>query len=210
MDKQGALTTIKNNFVRAMYHPSDINEHLLTLKNYSVLSQSVLECGVRSCVSTWAFAQGLIENGNEIKKLVSVDIDNPPNIENVKNIFKNVLDFTFIKDNDLNISEDEKYDIIFIDTWHIEGQLSRELEKFHKMCNKYIIMHDTTIDEWKGESIRMKMNIHQQSKESGYTIEEICSGLWPAIDKFLKNHTDFVIKERFYNNNGLTILERMV
>lgn len=67
-------------------------------------------------------------------------------------------------------------------------------------------MHDTTVDEWNGETIRMNMNAIEQSEISGFSIEEINKGLWPAIDEFLANNPTWKIKERFTNNNGLTIL----
>ena len=34
-------------------------------------------------------------------------------------------------------------------------------------------------------------------------------GLWPAIEEFMKDNSHWVIAERFYNNNGLTILKRI-
>jgi hypothetical protein len=43
--------------------PSDINEHIPTLYEYSKTCESVLELGVRSGVSTFAFIKGLSENG---------------------------------------------------------------------------------------------------------------------------------------------------
>jgi len=69
-------------------------------------------------------------------------------------------------------------------------------------------MHDTTVDEIYGETIRMSWDAAQQSKESGFPIEEINKGLWPAITDFLANNPEWFIKERFTNNNGLTILAR--
>ena len=33
-------------------------------------------------------------------------------------------------------------------------------------------------------------------------------GLWPAIEEFLTDNHEWYLKERFENNNGLTILER--
>lgn len=202
-------TIITNNFTLMKITPSDINEHIQTLKNYTEQCESVLECGVRSCVSTWAFAKGLLDNNSDKKRLVSVDLDYPRNIDNISDILSKEIDFEFIKSNDLLISEEEHFDIIFIDTWHVEGQLKRELEKFSKMCKKYIIMHDTTVDEWKGESIRMNMNIQQQMIDSGFTYKEITTGLWPAIDDFLLKNKNFKILERYINNNGLTILKRI-
>ena len=70
-------------------------------------------------------------------------------------------------------------------------------------------MHDTTVDGIYGETIRNKMNAVQQSKDTGISIEEINKGLWPAITEFLEIHTDWKLKERFTNNNGLTILEKI-
>jgi len=34
-------------------------------------------------------------------------------------------------------------------------------------------------------------------------------GLWPAVEEFINEHPEWKIKERFTNNNGLTILERV-
>ena len=50
---------------------SDINEHLITLKKYTEECDTVVEMGVRSIVSTWAFLAG------NPKKLISLDLHNP-------------------------------------------------------------------------------------------------------------------------------------
>jgi hypothetical protein len=42
--------------------------------------------------------------------------------------------------------------------------LKRELAKFAPNTNKYIIMHDTTVDEIYGETIRTGMNSKQQTR----------------------------------------------
>jgi len=109
----------------------------------------------------------------------------------------------------LELDFKETYDLTFIDTWHVYGQLKRELAKFAPITNKYIIMHDTTVDEWEGETIRMGMNATEQSASSGFSLEEINKGLWPAIDEFLVSNKDWVLHERFVNNNGLTILRKI-
>jgi hypothetical protein len=110
--------------------------------------------------------------------------------------------------NNLALDSDENYDITFIDTWHVYGQLKRELAKFANKTNKYIIMHDTTVDEIHGETIRRGWDATSQSKESGFAISEINKGLWPAVDEFLQANDEWYIKERFTNNHGLTILAR--
>ena len=70
-------------------------------------------------------------------------------------------------------------------------------------------MHDTTIDDYKGETIRMNWNAEKQSIDSGIPINEINKGLIPAINEFLENNNNWKIKEKFDNNNGLTILEKI-
>lgn len=100
--------------------------------------------------------------------------------------------------------------MVFIDTWHIYGQLKRELDKFSKITNKYIIMHDTTIDAIYGETIRLGWNAHQQAIESGFTVEEINCGLSKAIEEFLQNNSnEWVLYEKYTNNNGLTVLKKL-
>lgn len=188
---------------------SDINEHVPTLYKYAKECESVLECGVRTVVSSWGFAKGLIENEKAQKKLICSDLVRHSNINILKENCENSgIDFEFIEGDDLKI-EIEPVDLVFIDTWHIYGHLKRELAKFKDLSKKYIIMHDTTIDEWLGESIRCGWNTKKQSIDSGYPENEICLGLWPAIDQFLQENKEWKLKERYINNNGLTILEKI-
>ena len=121
----------------------------------------------------------------------------------------NGIEYTFRQHDSATVDIPSEVDMLFIDTWHIYGHLKRELAKHHPSVKKYIIMHDTTVDEWEGESIRMGMDIPKQVQESGYPEEEIRKGLWPAVEEFLAEHSEWKIKERFTNNNGLTILERV-
>ena len=41
-----------------------------------------------------------------------------------------------------------------------------------------------------------------------FPVEEINCGLWKAVEEFLKNNADWVLHERYTNNNGLTILKK--
>ena len=70
-------------------------------------------------------------------------------------------------------------------------------------------MHDTTSDEIYGETLRVGWDAKKQSVETGIPVEEITKGLWPAIQEFLDVNPEWKLKERFTNNNGLTILERV-
>jgi hypothetical protein len=186
---------------------SDIQEHLITLYQYASESNSVFETGVRGCISSWAFLYGLLSNNNGIKKKLLCNDINNCDIDQLLDVAKSFdIEINYIWKNNLLIDINENYDITFIDTWHIYGQLKRELEKFSKITNKYIIMHDTTIDGEIGESVRNRWDINQQSIDTGIPIDEIYKGLWLAIEEFLENNTDWYLVKRYTNNNGLTII----
>ena len=188
---------------------SDINEHLPTLYQYAQECESIIELGVRGVISSYALINGLMNNNKQNKKILLNDIS-PCDINELLSITNNLpveVNYMWINDLDLDISEN--VDLTFIDTWHVYGHLKKELDKFSKVTNKYIIMHDTTVDEWLGETIRCGLNAEQQSRETGIPVNEINKGLWPAIEEFLDSNKNWKIKERFRNNNGLTILEKI-
>jgi hypothetical protein len=201
------MTTILHHaYERLCAKESDINEHLPTLYSYGLKSNHITECGVRSVVSSYAFALALL--GRDTTKLIQVDLVKTGNVER----FQEECDMYgvqthFYEASDLECPMEET-DLLFIDTWHIYGHLKRELSRWNSVVKKYIILHDTTVDEWEGESLRCGWNIAQQSVDSGIPEEEISKGLWPAIEEFLENHPEWILKERFMNNNGLTVLER--
>jgi beta-1,4-mannosyl-glycoprotein beta-1,4-N-acetylglucosaminyltransferase len=188
--------------------PSDINEHLPTLFSYAKECDSIIETGVRGCVSSWALLYGLMCNNKAKKKIFMNDI-NECDISLFLNYSK-ILDIdVFYKwQNNLDLDLNERYDMIFIDTWHVYGQLKRELNKFVPHINKYIIMHDTTVDEIDGETVRNGWNAKEQSIKTGIPVDEITKGLGLAIVEFLDNNLEWEIDNKFINNNGLTILKR--
>jgi len=186
--------------------PSDINEHLSTLYRYARNCTHVTECGVRSVVSSYAFAAALVNRPGT--KLVQVDPVSHSNIVAFGlEAISEGLDVVFHNQSDLECPLEET-DLLFIDTWHVYGHLKRELARWHSHVRSYIILHDTTIDEWQGETLRVGWDAERQSRESGIPVNEINMGLWPAVVEFLSSHPEWVIRERFTNNNGLTVLER--
>ena len=200
---------IKNTYNNLSRFPSDINEHLPTLYKYATECETILETGVRGCISSWALVYGLLNNNSDNKAIILNDIF-PCNIDKLLDGTKDlpiIVQYKWI--NNLQLEIPYNVDLTFIDTWHVYGQLKRELDKFSKITDKYIIMHDTTVDEWEGESIRMRCDIDAQVKFSGFPRDEITRGLWPAISEFLSVHPEWVLHERFTNNNGLTILKRV-
>ena len=167
--------------------PSDINEHLPTLKRYTEECDHVTEMGVRWVVSTYAFMMG------KPKTLISYDIEPIENWgtgrEFLTNLAKeNGVHFEFHVADTLKI-EIEQTDLLFLDTDHTYKQVKSELELHGNKSNKYIIFHDTTSFEL-----------------GGFDYDE--TGIWKAIEEFLEANPHWTIHERFTNNNGLTILKR--
>lgn len=186
---------------------SDINEHLPVLYEYTKKCKTVVECGVRTIVSSYAFAYGL--KGTPGNSLTMVDPAGSPAMPAFLDLCKSEgINAKFLEQSDL-VCPLLQTDLLFIDTWHIYGQLKRELARWHGSVSKYIIMHDTTVDEWKGETIRLGWNADVQSKQFGIPVEEINKGLWPAVQEFLDSHSEWKLEKRLTNNNGLTILARV-
>lgn len=186
--------------------PSDINEHLPTLRALAFECRHITEAGVRSVVSSYAFATAL--KGKPDHKLVQVDLEKSPNVTKFQaECAAERVNTIFYEESDLTCPVAET-DLLFIDTWHIYGHLKRELARWHSYAKTYIVLHDTTVDEWVGETIRNGWDPVAQSKSSGIPVEEIKKGLWPAVEEFLRDHPEWRLEKRYTNNNGLTILKR--
>jgi cephalosporin hydroxylase len=192
----------------AVKKPSDINEHLPTLRSLAREAKSVAEFGVRGVVSTWALLLGLMEAGGTV--MYSVDINTAPGIENAISLARtNGIDMRFIQADSASVNLPTPVDLLFIDTWHVYAHLKRELAFHHGRVNKYIVMHDTEVDKERGESLRMHANVDLQSRRSGYPVDEIKCGLGRAISEFLATHGDeWELYKHFPNNNGLTVLKK--
>jgi hypothetical protein len=205
------MQTILDNYRHHSESTGDINEHLPTLARYASECESIIELGVRGCISSWAFCKGLLNNNKPIKKMFLNDIT-VCDIESLLCAAKSPdvnIDVTYQWINDLLVDTScLETDLTFIDTWHVYAQLKRELEKYSKITKKYIIMHDTEVDANYGETIRCGWNAEEQSRQTGYPVEEINRGLIPAVVEFLENNPEWTMHEHYKNNNGLTVLQR--
>lgn len=193
---------------------NDINEHLNTIANYVKETESVLALCWQGTQIYWTLAHGLLNNKSENKKSLFYNNKISFDIEEFTNVTRHLknISITFTKEDILQYelpSDIPSVDTLFLDSWHVYGCMKRELEKYAPKINKYIVMHDTTIDEWDGETLRCGLDADKQNKETGIPIYEINRGVWPAIQEFLNDNPQWVVKERFTNNNGLTILERV-
>ena len=197
---------LKLNYQQKCSQPSDIFEHLPILYEYTQKCDSVVECGVRDVVSSYSFAYGL--KGNQKNSYIMIDIDQTKSVEDFLNLCKEEnVNASFIKGSDLNTPL-VNTDLLFIDTWHCYAQLKRELEYWNSSVNKYIIMHDTSSFEMHSDTY-LYGDLNKDCLNSGFSKEEVSKGLWPAIVDFLKNHSEWTLEKRYFNNNGLTILARL-
>ena len=221
------MSVIQSKYKAECCVPSDIHEHLPTLYKYASECSHVTECGGINSFPAYALAAGLVGRGATklVDPLPKEGSAVPSAAHSVKlvQIHNKVVDGRdqFASDctaeglAHVNYLENslkaniEDTDLLFIDTWHVYGHLKRELDRWHSHVGKYIIMHDTTVDEWLGETVRVGWNSAAQSQQTGIPENEIRMGVWPAIGEFLEKHPEWKIAERFTNNNGLTVLRRV-
>jgi len=180
----------------------DINEHLPTLRKYASECNHVTEMGTRFAVSTHALLIG------KPSKVVAIDLNKhfyTPYENDVKLFAESCgVEYEFIEGDDLNM-DIEQTDMLFIDTLHTYNQLSKELRKHEKSVNKWIILHDTITFGERDEDFYRNGKINE-----GVSTQEVTKrGLYVALIDFLTENKDWVIKEHFTNNNGLTVIERV-
>jgi len=178
------LDALERKYIQLRDTPSDINEHLPTLRSYASQCRNVTEFGVGR--SSWALAQA------RPKVLRCYDPRPDPNRCFGDDLLKMAKEagiiMSFTQANDLEIRIDPT-DMLFIDTLHTCSQLSQELEMHAPNVVGYILMHDTEIFGMRGED----------GSEPG---------LIGAVDRFLAKHQEWRETDRYRNNNGLMILER--
>jgi glycosyltransferase involved in cell wall biosynthesis/Tfp pilus assembly protein PilF len=161
--------------------PSDINEHLPTLCSLAMECRHVTEMGTRMGVSTTAFLFA------QPDKLVCYDHRKYPQVDQLQALAGRT-EFVFNLADVLKVAIEET-DLLFIDTLHDYEQLQQELFLHGSKVRKYLVLHDTTTFGQRGETLGHR-------------------GLWPAVEEFLALGS-FRLKQRYENNHGLTILERV-
>jgi len=180
---------------------SDINEHIPTILQYGQECSHITEMGVRGILSTWAWLACAPED-----KFISYDLYHPShwggNIAEVEDTAKAYgINYEFKQADVLKIDIDET-DLLFIDTWHHYNQLKAELERHSPKARKYICLHDTTSYEHHSEPTTSENDFKDELQWD--------KGLWDAVSEFLEENKDiWKLRERFTNNNGFTIIERI-
>ena len=162
--------------------PSDINEHLPTLRSLAEECNHVTEMGTRYGVSTIALLAA------QPKKLVCYDIRTRSTLDSLKRLGEDI-DFVFNVESTLE-ADIEPTEFLFIDTYHTYDHLKQELNLHADKVSRYIAMHDT-------ESCGLVGGHGSGAK-----------GLKLAYEEFLAENSDWVLFKHFSNCNGLTILAR--
>ena len=142
--------------------------------------------------------------------MYSVDIQPTPNLTEATGAVAVLgIDHRFLMADSATVRLPRPVDLLFIDTWHVFGQLRRELHHHQASVRRYILLHDTEVDHDDGESVRRKHDVDAESRRTGYPAHEIRLGLWPAVEEFLARHPEWELKTHYTNNNGLTVLRRV-
>jgi hypothetical protein len=166
--------------------------------------------GVRRCVSSWAFLAGLDESSMLKKELLCVDIA-PADTSELARWAGRLMPpvrVTMLVADSRKIVLPHEFDLLFIDTLHVYGQLKAELWAHEKRIRRFIVLHDTEIDGDQGEVLRMGWDARKMAQDTGMKEEELLQGLGRAIQEFLSTFPDWVRQSHFANNNGLTVLAR--
>jgi len=183
----------------------DIGEHMHLLKQLAQECPHVTEIGIGPVVSTWGLLQGLAENRSPLRTYIGIDLVSPPEDYTLaRNLAEQKgIRFVFQKGNDLFLTI-LPTDLLFIDSLHTYCQLTYELETFSPMVRKYIALHDTS-EPW-GDRDDSEYIGNYSEYPAHYNRTK--RGLWPAVEDFLRSHSEWTLLERYFNCHGFTILQR--
>jgi hypothetical protein len=194
MKNKSGQTTIVENYNHFCAIPSDIHEHLPTLKRYAEQCEHITEFGVRAVVSTWALLMG------QPKTLRCFDIHKDNSINQAIEAADDFgIDMKF-KEADVLKIEIEPTEMLFIDTLHTYTQLKKELELHSSKVSKFIAFHDVVTYGYKPEPASW------QTPEIMKNYVQNDKGIMTAIEEFLEVNQDWQKIEFNTNNNGLLII----
>lgn len=172
--------TLEEWYAQVWKTPSDINEHVPTLRRLAEGCEHVVEFGHRRNVSSVAILAG------QPKRFTSYDLATSATESGIKERM-GATEFRFIRGDSLEV-DIEECDLLFIDTRHTATQLLAELTRHGPKCRRRIALHDTTVYGTNGEG-------------GG-------PGLLPALREWLRDHPEWSVVEEYENNNGMMVLSR--
>lgn len=193
------MRTLDQAFLDALNRPSDISEHLETIRYYAAGYQHITEMGVRGGVSTWALLSA------RPRRLVCYDILPIDMSEHARIAAMEHIDFEF-RQADVIEATIEETDCILIDTWHTYSQLCAELQLHSPRVRNlgHIILHDTYTYGYIDEPAYP----HSSAYALRYGKLSAKRGLRLALTEFINSSPEWRIVLDHHHNNGLTILRR--
>jgi hypothetical protein len=127
------MDLVNNRYENLCNEPSDIHEHLPTLYKYATECESVIELGVRGCISSWAFVNGLLNNNSDNKSILLNDIkecDINELLDATKDLNINIK-YEWI--NHLDLIVDNNVDLTFIE-FIFMSNVARLMKKVYRIC----------------------------------------------------------------------------
>ena len=147
--------TLEELYAEACAEPSDISEHLPTLRKYAAKSLVVLELGTRYGTSTTALLAG------QPNVLWTMDVS-PCGNQRLRDA-RGKTSLQFIQADGLEWNtEGFRYDTLFVDTIHTYEQVTAELKKYSPRVEGWIILHDTVSFPPVMEAVTAFLNKHPE------------------------------------------------
>lgn len=174
--------TLEERYRRLCATPSEINEHLPTLRRLAKECESVVEFGTETCKSATAFLMGGA-------RLLSVDWLQWGNIDDLKReiaIMETLGQgrFRFHQSNTLEIGIFDRCDLLFIDSLHTTKHVLAELQTHGYKAQKYLVFHDTSAPF--GAEVRAAIECYQIQYPD----------LWETAEVYINNHGLTVLRRR--------------
>lgn len=213
---EDSKTQLEQNYITVCNKQNDLTPYCPLLDHMAAHVSSVIEMGIGplnlGLNSTWGLLHGL--NRSEAKgpkKYTAIDYpqhipNNPLNthIFYAQKLAKDLgIDFSFIEANSIEVNIEET-DLLFIDTDHRYQHLMQELIMHSPKVKKYIVIHDTS--GFYGHKEDLPFN-HEKRGELKNSPEKY--GLWPCVIDFLKDNNEWKLLQRYEDNSGMTIIERI-
>ncbi len=183
--EKGKAKNLEEWYEKAKSMPSDINEHVPTLRELAAQCDHVTEFSTAH-TSTVALLHG------RPQRFVTYDTRKSGEVERLKTMAGETA-FEF-RIGDSRTVEIEPTEMLFIDTVHNAPHLSAELERHHAKVSRWIVLHDT-------------VSFGENGEQTDPTKPPLPGLRW-AVRSFLKNHSEWVVIRDDVNNNGLMVLSK--
>lgn len=173
--------TVEEWFDKTRQVGSDFNEHMQTLKD--------LASKVEVCVelSAWLKPALLSMAAGHPKKLVSVCPGVKPEWGQLSQLLQDKTEFVTIQKDSLN-TEPFEHDLLFHDTRHSAAYILQDLNRWGPLCRRWIVLHTS-------------MTFGEKGDDHG-------PGVLPAVETWITQHPEWVIKFHHPNNHGLICLTK--